>query len=395
MKLHVRSMLFRSPRSKLLAAGASFAAIALFALILPATVASGQTSASTSTLQEAGVLRLALGGAGQPEVPRAERRRGVSAGLGTAVDLGKRVPAGAVRSSPSCRTRRYPTTLSRASSATRSGSAAAARAIGQPCGRIDPGQTLTMNLGSGLAGKVIDYAEIDLELKFGGQVTGRRAISCRERRPRRSASRRPTRRPARTRVRTRATATTIRVRFPRSGTTAVNRLVFSVGVDGERIARGWSRRHRPLRCGGCAGVWNAQPRPVARQHDRHPLPPHRGGRSARLRRRLRPDPGWWRHPDEQLGTPGQRRWPSVHADPLQPRLGSTDVGGAAPDEQTLLQCILLQKDLLGQNAQFFWTVTWAPETAHTRRTDASSTSDPGRPPTLSSCAPLTPTGFRR
>ena len=27
------------------------------------------------------------------------------------------------------------------------------------------------------------------------------------------------------------------------------------------------------------------------------------------------------------------------------------------------QCILLQKDLLGQNAQFFWTVTWAPETA--------------------------------
>src|SRR6185295_17517315 len=25
------------------------------------------------------------------------------------------------------------------------------------------------------------------------------------------------------------------------------------------------------------------------------------------------------------------------------------------------QCVLLQKDLLGQNAQFYWTVTWAPE----------------------------------
>ena len=27
------------------------------------------------------------------------------------------------------------------------------------------------------------------------------------------------------------------------------------------------------------------------------------------------------------------------------------------------QCILLQKDLLGQNARFFWTVTWVAESA--------------------------------
>lgn len=38
---------------------------------------------------------------------------------------------------------------------------------GQPCGRVDPGQTLSMSLGSGLDGTLIDFAEIDLEAKFG------------------------------------------------------------------------------------------------------------------------------------------------------------------------------------------------------------------------------------
>ena len=36
--------------------------------------------------------------------------------------------------------------------------------------RRPPGQTLTMSLGSGLSGKLINYAEIDLELKFGATV---------------------------------------------------------------------------------------------------------------------------------------------------------------------------------------------------------------------------------
>ena len=42
---------------------------------------------------------------------------------------------------------------------------------GQPCGRIDYGQTLSLKLGTGLAGLKIDYAELDLELKYGTGVT--------------------------------------------------------------------------------------------------------------------------------------------------------------------------------------------------------------------------------
>lgn len=44
---------------------------------------------------------------------------------------------------------------------------------GQPCGRIDYGQTLRLDLGSALAGLNIDFAELDLELKYGTSVTAR------------------------------------------------------------------------------------------------------------------------------------------------------------------------------------------------------------------------------
>lgn len=46
---------------------------------------------------------------------------------------------------------------------------------GQPCGRVDaPSQLLAMRLGSGLSGKAIDFAEIDIEGKFNAvlQVKG-------------------------------------------------------------------------------------------------------------------------------------------------------------------------------------------------------------------------------
>lgn len=40
--------------------------------------------------------------------------------------------------------------------------------------------------------------------------------------------------------------------------------------------------------------------------------------------------------------------------------GSNAIPGCTPGS---LQCIVLQKDLLGQATQFYWTVKWAPETA--------------------------------
>lgn len=42
---------------------------------------------------------------------------------------------------------------------------------GQPCGRVDGSQTLKFQLGSGLTGRVADYAELDIEGKFGAAFT--------------------------------------------------------------------------------------------------------------------------------------------------------------------------------------------------------------------------------
>jgi len=42
---------------------------------------------------------------------------------------------------------------------------------GQPCGRVDAGQTLSLQLGTGLTNKALDFAEIDLEGKFGAAFT--------------------------------------------------------------------------------------------------------------------------------------------------------------------------------------------------------------------------------
>ena len=173
MKLHVRSMLFRSPRSKLLAAVASFAAIAL---VRTDPAGDGRAAADVG-IDEHAAGRPAcsgshLGSAGQPEVPRAERRReGICRPRHDAVDLepadaGWRCPV-----SPSCRISAHPNNAIPGFFERRDRGRRTREGNGQPCGKIDPGQSLTMNLGSGLAGKMIDYAEIDLELKFGGAVT--------------------------------------------------------------------------------------------------------------------------------------------------------------------------------------------------------------------------------
>ncbi|HEX6581474.1 MAG TPA: hypothetical protein VF195_11460 [Actinomycetota bacterium] len=171
MKQHVRSTLFRSPRSKLLAAGASFAAIALFALILPASVASGQTSASTSTLQNGGVLRLRLGAQDSfrfqvPDPSLADHYIDPSPASTQAVG----VSTGCKLSPTSGSLAQFSTQPSNADTGfvgDAIGVRVAGEGNGQPCGRIDaPAQALGLKLGTGLAGKAIDYAEIDIEGKF-------------------------------------------------------------------------------------------------------------------------------------------------------------------------------------------------------------------------------------
>ncbi len=173
MKRTVRPRLLASRRSKVLAALSSVTAIALFALLLPAA-ATAVPGASTSPLGDGGVLRLALGAQdnfklqlpnGAGGYAPASKTQSISNAQGCKLALSGdplvsiAPPTG---NSPSP----YAGFVSDAIGVGANGS----EGNGQPCGRIDPGQTLTLNLGSGVSGKLIDFAEIDLELKFGATV---------------------------------------------------------------------------------------------------------------------------------------------------------------------------------------------------------------------------------
>jgi len=357
MKLHVRSMLFRSPRSKLLAAGASFAAIALFTLILPATVASG-TSASTSTLGDGGVLRLALGttdqltfhepdGAGGYEVSAAGTQSiSTSSGCRLAPAVGDLVAFSAAPNSA------FPGFVSDAIGVRGTGDG-----NGQPCGRIDaPGQKLTLDLGGVLDGKVIDYAEIDLELKFGATATitgflGGTPVLAQNYSSTGSDSGPDS-----------ADGDNYRVRFPQTGTTTADRLDISIftptggaslegGADGTPACDG-------LDSPACAGDGSLggpsnlnttdtlfHLLEVDGVLDCNETAPTQGGG----------------------GTPTNilERLDNVDGAACTPIPFNLDsgpgVGAGCPIDSP--QCILLQKDLLGQDARFFWTVTWVAESA--------------------------------
>ena len=230
MKQHVRSTLFRSPRSKLLAAGASFAAIALFVLILPASVASGQTSASTSTLQN-----------GRRLAPRSRRRKTASGSRCPTSDSGGSTHPSRHASTPSVG-------VSTAQLSPRAGPSPASwvepstayaglrrrcdRGRGQrrrhrsPCSGSTPDQTLTMNLGAGSPARRSTIAEIDIEGKFGGSLTIEGYFVPTTRARRWSGHPETYTRQGRTRARTRAIATTSASGSQRAED-PVNRLVFT------------------------------------------------------------------------------------------------------------------------------------------------------------------------
>ena len=361
MKRQFRSMLFRSPRSKLLAAGASFAAIAMFTLVLPATVASG-TSASTSTLGDGGVLRLHLGaqdffGFQEPDP----------------ANPGQYLPLDpdndqSVSASPGCKLSLNPTSNLVTFSATAStpnpspgfvsdsiGVGAKNEGSGQPCGKIDPGQTLTMNLGSGLAGKMIDYAEIDLELKFGGAVTvtgylvqGTTAKQVGD--PETYTSTGSDSGPDS------GDLDNYRVRFPRSGTTTVNRLVFSVGSSGSGSLEGGADGTGPC---------DAADAPACGTFS---LGQSLANTTDTLFHLLEAD-GALDCTTNNVATQGGNGTPTSTLTRVENVGGATctpipynlDSSIGQCEDVPSYQCILLQKDLLGQNAQFFWHVAWVPE----------------------------------
>jgi hypothetical protein len=337
-----------STRSKVIAAISSVMAIAFLAALLP-SAASAVPGVSSGPLQEAGVLRLRLGA---QDLFRFEPV------TGSAVDQ-------SVAVSGSCKLTlaTSPAANNLVSFLPNGGSTYAGfvgdsigvkgnEGNGTPCGRIDPGQVLTMNLNQGtgatLAGKAIDFAEMDLELKFGGtvKVDGYLVQGS-----------------TATLMKTETYGSTgsdsgpdsgdgdnYRVRFPKTGFTIVNRLVFSiVGSSGGASLEGGSDGTQP--CDAADGC--TQPS----------LGQALNNTTDTLFHLVKAD-GFLNCGDTFTETGN-----GVPTNSLQ-RLDNAS-GACVPIPFSLdasldctadfNQCVLLQKDLLGQNAQFFWTVTWAPE----------------------------------
>jgi hypothetical protein len=368
-------MLFRSPRSKLLAAGASFAAIALFVLILPATVASGDTSASTSTL-DAGVLGLHLGAGAaddyfgfHPASASGEyggsftKQQFIGAPTGCKLttlsgDALMSVTAGQSSGSP------FPGFVTNSI-----GIGAKNEGSGQPCGRIDPTQKLNLSIGSGLTGKFIDYAEIDLEGKFGANVLVKGYLGSNFVEDEEYLTSGPDSSPDS------GDLDNFRIRFPISGTTLVDRIEISLigspggaslegGSDGTNACDGVDANNLPDENSlGCADFSLGQDLgtkdtlfhlvEVDGFLDCGQTAPPQGGGTTPLNILERLD-----------------NVDGAECAPIPFNLDSTTGTELCSTEETnFLQCVLLQKDLLGQDAQFYWTVTWAPEPGEYQESD--------------------------
>lgn len=354
--------LLASPRSKVLAALASVTAIALFSLLLP-TAATAIPGASTSTLQDGGVLRLHLGaqdnlqlqlpnGAGGYAGTSKTQSIGTSQGCKLALSgdalVGFTPPTGGSQSP-------YAGFFGDSIGVGQNGG----EGSGQPCSRIDGSQVLTMNLGTQLTGKLIDYAEIDVELKqsatvivTGYLVNGTTATQVGV--PEEYSSSGSDSGPDS------ADGDNYRIRFPRTGTTTVNRLEFKIknGVGGASLEGGADGTGACDAADGCTEPSLGQ---------------SLGGTTDTLFHLIDADGILACGQTATQGGTGGTPLNSLE------RLNNT-TPGCVPIPYNLEssitnctlglnQCVLLQKDLLGQNAQFFWTVTWAPESGQYMETE--------------------------
>lgn len=137
------------------------ALVLAFGMILGGvTPAVGQTQGQTGTLADAGVLRLQLGAQDRLRYePPTGSATTQSLSVGSQCRLSPASSSLAIFSALGSGNA-YPGFNSDAIGVKGGG-----EGQGTPCGRIDAGQTLTLDLGSGLDGKLIDFAEIDVELK--------------------------------------------------------------------------------------------------------------------------------------------------------------------------------------------------------------------------------------
>lgn len=331
--------------------------VAVLATFAPPGAAQGQ-SVSTSTLPDAGVLRLRTG---------TENHFRLEPTTGSAVTQ--------TWTSPGCKVSlaSAPSLVSLSSTPNRSypgffggslGVGSNAEGNGQPCGRVDPGQTLTLTLdqgaGSALAGRFIDYAELDIEGKFGATYRIAGYVGSTEILSQTYATTGPDSGPDS------GDGDNFRIRFPKTGKTVINKLVISiVGSTGAASLEGGADGTAPCdgsdaNSAGCADF------SLGRSLDGG------AGTTDSLFHLIEVD---GLLDCGQTVTQGGNGTPSSSLERLPNASGTCTAIPYNLDSSLVscppgsLQCIFLQKDLLGQLARFYWTVTWTPEPGQYQETE--------------------------
>ena len=328
-------------------------ALAFGLLLGGVTPASGQTQGQTGTLGNAGVLRLKLG-------PTDHLRFEPPTGSATTQSL-----------TVGSQCRLSPASSSLANfSATGSGSAypgfngdaigvkGGGEGQGTPCGRVDPGQTLTMDLGTGLDGRLIDFAEMDVELKgnatlvvSGYLVDESGATLMRQDSYFSDGSDSGP---------DSGDLDNYRIRFPKDGSkTTVNRLVFGiqsvggVSLEGGSDGTGACDAADSPACPGLGATLDDNPGQTGIQATTDSL-----FHLVKVDGIL--DCGQTADPQGGGGTPLNSlvRLDNATGDPAECIPIPYDLDSSVIGTQ---QFTTLLKDLLGEDAQFEWTVTWVPE----------------------------------
>lgn len=352
----------------------------LVVTLVQATPASGQSGgASTSALTDGGVLALHLGSSGTPPQDYFGFRASNGSGGYTAISTTQAITNGqgckiALAGAPNQLVTFTPTGGSNPNTGfvgDSIGVVSSGEGNGTKCGEIDrvagqPSQTLTMNLGSALSNgsalgsKVIDYAEIDLELKFSASVRITGLLNgvevLHQDYPSVGSDSGPDS----------GDGDNYRIRFPKllpdcgACKTTVNGLKFEIfSPSGGASLEGGSDGTQPCDAtdpGECGGATD-------------PLHPEWNfslgstlGVNDTLFHLLNAD-GILDCGDTASQTNAGITTTVARLDnvsgtcipiPYNQDSSGTCTGG-------FLQCIFLQKDLDGQSVQFFWTVTWAPE----------------------------------
>ena len=326
------------------------------------TPASGQTGGEIGPLADGGVLRLALGAedhfryeppGGLPSTQSVGNSSGCRLSLGDSPSLVvlSAGPGNAV-----------PGFVGNAIGVRGQGS----DSNGQPCGRIDPGQSLTLDLvqgaGAVLADKFIDFAELDIEGKFsvtfkieGFVVDGSGGETSMgfETYDTAGSDSGPDS----------GDGDNFRVRFPKTGTTMVNRLVISiVGPSGAASLEGGSDGTGP--CDAADGCTEGS---LGQTLETTDSLFHLVGTDGLL------------DCDDNAGGSGGatqggngtplttiERFDNADGSDCVPIAFNQDSDTGEEEfcnlvETPFSQCILFEKDVQEQQAQFLWTVAWVAE----------------------------------